>query len=97
MFPSSSLGTLLIERVLSISPEPPLSNGYAMSRTIAIGDIHGCGDALRAILAAIDPQPDDTIIGMGDYVDRGPGSRDVIEQLLALAKRCQFIAAARES
>lgn len=62
-----------------------------MSRTIAIGDIHGCADALRAILAAIDPRADDTMVGLGDYVDRGPGSRDVIEQLMALARRCEFV------
>ncbi|MCH7990406.1 MAG: metallophosphoesterase, partial [Planctomycetes bacterium] len=40
-----------------------------MPRTIAIGDIHGCSDALRSILQAIDPKPEDTIICLGDYVD----------------------------
>ena len=44
-------------------------------RTIAIGDIHGCSAALRAIVEAIQPTADDTIVTLGDYVDRGPDSR----------------------
>ena len=62
-----------------------------MPRTIAIGDIHGCSAALAAILAAIDPRPDDTLIPLGDYIDRGPDSRGVIDQLLALESRCQLV------
>jgi serine/threonine protein phosphatase 1 len=62
-----------------------------MSRTIAIGDIHGCVDPLRAILRTIQPQRDDTIVGLGDYVDRGPASCEVIEELLSLSENCQFI------
>ena len=38
-----------------------------MSRTIAIGDIHGCSNALEALLEAINPQSNDTIIPLGDY------------------------------
>jgi len=62
-----------------------------MSRTLAIGDIHGCGEALRALLAAIEPKLDDTIVALGDYVDRGPATRDVMDQLLVLAQKCQLI------
>lgn len=61
-------------------------------RTIAIGDIHGCAKALRTLLERIEPQADDTLIFLGDYVDRGPDSRDVIEQILEVSKRCQVIA-----
>lgn len=61
------------------------------ARTIAIGDIHGCATALRALIDAIDPQPDDTIITLGDYIDRGPDSRGVIETLIALKRRCCLI------
>ena len=60
-------------------------------RLIAIGDIHGCSLALEALLKAIDPTPEDTIVTLGDYIDRGPDSRGVIDQLLALEKRCQLI------
>jgi calcineurin-like phosphoesterase family protein len=62
-----------------------------MGRTIAIGDVHGCLPALEAILAAIDPRADDTIVTLGDYVDRGPDSRGVIDRLLALAGQCRLI------
>ena len=60
-------------------------------RTIAIGDIHGCSTALAALLQAIDPQPDDTIITLGDYVDRGIDSKGVLDQLIALADRCRLV------
>jgi serine/threonine protein phosphatase 1 len=62
-----------------------------MSRTIAIGDIHGCALALRALLDAISPLDNDTILTLGDYVDRGPDSRGVVDQLLALQPHCRLV------
>lgn len=62
-----------------------------MSRTIAIGDIHGCAAALATILDAIEPREDDTIITLGDYIDRGPDSKSVVEQLLELEARCRLV------
>jgi serine/threonine protein phosphatase 1 len=62
-----------------------------MPRTIAIGDIHGCDRALEAVLAAIAPTAEDTLITLGDVVDRGPGSKRVVELLLELSTRCQFL------
>jgi hypothetical protein len=44
-------------------------------RTIAIGDIHGCLAALDALLTAISPGPEDTLVTLGDYIDRGPQNR----------------------
>src|SRR5690242_7774142 len=52
------------------------------TRVFAIGDIHGCPDELGALLKNVDPGTDDTVVFMGDYVDRGPSARDVIELLL---------------
>ena len=60
-------------------------------RTIAIGDVHGCDLALTALLSAISPEPDDLLIPLGDYVDRGPGSKAVIDTLLDLSKRCRLV------
>lgn len=60
-------------------------------RTIAIGDIHGCSTALVALIDAIDPQSDDTIITLGDYIDRGIDSKGVLDQLIALADRCRLV------
>jgi serine/threonine protein phosphatase 1 len=60
-------------------------------RTIAIGDVHGCAAALRGLLERIEPQADDTIVMLGDCVDRGPDSRGVIEEVLALGVRCRLV------
>jgi serine/threonine protein phosphatase 1 len=60
-------------------------------RTIAIGDIHGCSAALTALLGALAPQADDTLITLGDYIDRGPDSQGVLDQLLALGRRCRLV------
>ena len=40
-------------------------------RTIAIGDVHGCPAALDALVRAIDPTALDTLVFLGDYIDRG--------------------------
>jgi serine/threonine protein phosphatase 1 len=60
-------------------------------RLIAIGDIHGCSAALEALLDLIQPQADDTIVTLGDYVDRGIDGRGVLDQLLTLNRQCQLI------
>lgn len=61
------------------------------SRTIAIGDIHGCSLALDALLGAIEPQAADVIITLGDCVNRGPDTRGVLERLIVLERQCNLI------
>ncbi len=58
-------------------------------RTIAIGDIHGHADALRRLLDEIQPELRDTIVPLGDYVNRGLDSRGVIEALIELSEHCR--------
>jgi serine/threonine protein phosphatase 1 len=41
-------------------------------RVIVIGDIHGCFAELKALLARVDPSPDDLVISTGDIVHKGP-------------------------
>ncbi len=60
-------------------------------RTITIGDIHGCSKALDRLIGEIKPREYDRLIFLGDYVDRGPDSKGVIERLLDLRKRCNTI------
>ena len=60
-------------------------------RIIAVADIHGCSTALESLVTLIDPQPDDTIVTLGDYVDRGMDSKGVLDQLIALKSRCHLV------
>ncbi len=60
-------------------------------RVIAVGDIHGCPNALNALVAAINPKSDDMIVTLGDYVDRGLDSKSVLDQLIVLANRCHLV------
>jgi serine/threonine protein phosphatase 1 len=50
----------------------------------AIGDLHGCPDELEVLLDEIAPGADDTIVFLGDYVDRGLQARPLVERLLRL-------------
>jgi serine/threonine protein phosphatase 1 len=59
-------------------------------RTIAIGDVHSCSGALAALVRAIDPTALDTLVFLGDYIDR-PDSRGVLEQVIALGGRCTVV------
>jgi serine/threonine protein phosphatase 1 len=43
------------------------------------------------VLTAISPRPQDTIVTLGDYVDWGPDSRGVIEQLIGLSTECNLV------
>ena len=60
---------------------------------IAIGDIHGCAATLDALLDRLDPSADDHLVFVGDYIDRGPDSKAVIDRLLALREDvpCTFL------
>jgi serine/threonine protein phosphatase 1 len=60
-------------------------------RTIAIGDIHGCSVALDALIDAIRPHPEDVIVTLGDYINRGPDSRGVLDRLIDLGQRCRLV------
>ncbi len=50
----------------------------------AIGDLHGCAAELEVLLAHLGAGADDTVIFLGDYVDRGPDVRSLIERLIRL-------------
>ena len=55
-------------------------------RTIVIGDVHGCADALRAVLEKTAPAPEDTLVFLGDLFDRGPDSWEVFRTVRQLAE-----------
>lgn len=62
-----------------------------MTRTIAIGDIHGCSRALAAIVELIQPSASDTLITLGDYVDKGIDSAGTLELLLEIEQQCELV------
>ncbi len=62
-----------------------------MKRTLAIGDIHGCLTALQTLLDLVQPEANDQLITLGDYVDRGPDSRETLELLIALYDQGRLI------
>jgi serine/threonine protein phosphatase 1 len=57
-----------------------------VTRHLAIGDIHGCIDALTSLIDYVALRPDDTIVTLGDYVDRGPNSSAVVDFIIELGK-----------
>lgn len=54
--------------------------------TFAIGDIHGHREALDDLLARLQPElgADDTVVFLGDYIDRGPNTKTCIDRILRL-------------
>lgn len=60
--------------------------------TIAIGDIHGNLGPLEDLLSRVVPElrPEDTLVFLGDYIDRGPDSKGCIERLWRLKSEAEF-------
>jgi diadenosine tetraphosphatase ApaH/serine/threonine PP2A family protein phosphatase len=50
-----------------------------MSRTIVLGDIHGCYDELISLLNLVGLKADDRVVAVGDLITKGPKSREVLE------------------
>ena len=58
-----------------------------MERVFAVGDIHGCLDKLVLLMGKIDIDfKKDTLVFIGDYIDRGSQSKEVVDYLMDLAR-----------
>lgn len=68
------------------------SNGKSDEHIIAIGDVHGCARELNELLGKLPLRPDTTIVFLGDYIDRGPDSKGVIDTILDLGTRHHVVA-----
>lgn len=56
-----------------------------MNRIFAIGDIHGCNEAFQKMLfEKIKIEKTDVIYCIGDYIDRGPDSKGVVDTIIGL-------------
>jgi len=80
-------------------PEPPIPTPGDVDGQLvyAVGDVHGCYDQLRELLAQITRDWESrakgrtaSLIFCGDYVDRGPASREVLDALCWLKRRGPF-------
>lgn len=60
---------------------------------VAIGDIHGCLESLKSLIGKLEPYTDRQFIFIGDYIDRGPHSKEVVDYLLNLQQEvdCVFL------
>jgi serine/threonine protein phosphatase 1 len=53
-------------------------------RLLVIGDIHGFLKPLNLLLDHLKPDLDDTLVTLGDYIDRGPHSKEVLLKLIQI-------------
>lgn len=82
----------LLGRLLGRSPPAPgrprVTRGIAPAVTYAVGDVHGRLDLLKQIERTIVEDARDVagarlLVMLGDYVDRGPHSAQVLDHLMA--------------
>lgn len=63
-----------------------------MNRIYAIGDIHGCATQMEALIARLDIDArHDRLVFIGDYIDRGPDSKEVIDRILDLMQKIDHV------
>ena len=67
-----------------------------MNKIFAIGDIHGCLEKLKDLMpkTGIDNQ-NDTLIFIGDYIDRGKFSSEVVDHVIRLQKEYKKVVCLR--
>jgi serine/threonine protein phosphatase 1 len=53
----------------------------------AIGDIHGCNKTFNALLETVKFSKDDELYLLGDYIDRGPDSKGVLDTIFNLRRK----------
>jgi diadenosine tetraphosphatase ApaH/serine/threonine PP2A family protein phosphatase len=67
------------------------------TRIYAVGDVHGRADLLAQLFGGIDadleanPTPRAVHVFLGDYIDRGPASREVLDSLIVRSRRHETI------
>lgn len=67
-----------------------------MNRLIAIGDVHGCYDQLYTLITQkLQVTSRDRLVLLGDYIDRGPAIKEVIDYIIGLKEKGYDIVALR--
>ncbi len=63
-----------------------------MNKLFAIGDIHGCVDQLDKMMSLINIKPErDTLVFIGDYIDRGPDSKAVVDCVINIREQVKNV------
>ena len=62
-----------------------------MTRTMVVGDVHGMLQELEALMDKLAPTPEDTVVFVGDLVDKGPDSAGVVRFVRELADRVPVV------
>ena len=60
-------------------------------RTIIIGDVHGCSQELGRLVDRLEVTPDDSLVFVGDLIDKGPDSVGVVRFVRELSKRTNVV------
>ena len=64
-----------------------------MYRILVFSDIHGCADTLKSLIRKVEPTRKDKLIFLGDYIDCGDKSFEVVDYLINLSSKfdCVFL------
>ncbi len=68
----------------------PSEDGKTAGRTgrlLAVGDIHGCLEQLEGLMERVKPAAADQVVFIGDFIDRGPDARGVVDYLMDFGRR----------
>ena len=69
----------------------PRVNDTPYKRILAIGDIHGYFEKLISMWKKVAVTPEDLVIFLGDYIDRGEKSAEVLRWLMEKARQKNII------
>ncbi|MGZ3650044.1 MAG: metallophosphoesterase [Bdellovibrionota bacterium] len=69
-----------------------MSGPKSLLNFFVIGDVHGCAEELKALIHKLPLDQNSTLLFLGDYVDRGPDSKAVIDTVLDLSEVYRVIA-----
>lgn len=75
-----------------INHQIPEQNSMAEKhQLVAVGDVHGCPHSLEALLNKLSSYHSSTFVFLGDYIDRGPDSKSVIDLLIDFSRDVECI------
>ena len=72
------------ERQDSLDQLDQLGQSDQSGRLFIVGDIHACPGELERLLSALSLQTEDRLVCLGDYIDRGPDAKAVVDLLLGM-------------